>query len=60
MNLDDLLSTLEAVKELGNHSSRFWMHLRQYEQRADLLHENMRDAWKSVPIWAQRGFAVEF
>lgn len=40
-----------------NHSERFWAHLRQFEPRADQLHGRMRDAWKSVPIWAQRGTA---
>lgn len=50
----ELCHTLEH-----NHSSRFWMHLRQLEPRADLLHGKMRDAWKLVPIWAQRGIGVE-
>lgn len=38
-----------------NHSERFWMHLRHYEPEADSLHGRMRDAWKAVPAWAQRG-----
>lgn len=38
-----------------NHSERFWMHLRHFEPSADLLHGQMRDAWKAVPTWAQRG-----
>lgn len=38
-----------------NHSERFWMHLRHFEPSADLLHGQMRDAWKNVPTWAQRG-----
>jgi predicted metal-dependent hydrolase len=38
-----------------NHSERFWIHLRSFEPAADLLHERMRDAWKLVPRWAQRG-----
>jgi len=38
-----------------NHSERFWMHLRHFEPAADSLHGWMRDAWKAVPTWAQRG-----
>jgi predicted metal-dependent hydrolase len=38
-----------------NHSDRFWMHLRHFEPAADSLHGRMRDAWKAVPTWAQRG-----
>ncbi|MEM5330846.1 SprT family zinc-dependent metalloprotease [Paraburkholderia sp. JHI2823] len=38
-----------------NHSERFWMHLRHFEPAADSLHGRMRDAWKAVPSWAQRG-----
>lgn len=38
-----------------NHSERFWMHLRHFEPATDLLHGRMRDAWKAVPAWAQRG-----
>lgn len=38
-----------------NHSQRFWMHLRYFEPAADSLHGRMRDAWKAVPTWAQRG-----
>jgi len=38
-----------------NHSERFWMHLRHFEPAADSLHGRMRDAWKAVPTWAQRG-----
>jgi predicted metal-dependent hydrolase len=38
-----------------NHSERFWMFLRQQEPMADALHGDMRDAWKLVPVWAQRG-----
>lgn len=38
-----------------NHSERFWMHLRHSEPAADSLHGRMRDAWKAVPSWAQRG-----
>lgn len=37
-----------------NHSERFWMHLRHFEPKTDALHGRMRDAWKAVPIWAQR------
>jgi len=39
----------------ANHSDRFWTHLRQFEPGADALHGKMRDAWKLVPAWAQRG-----
>jgi predicted metal-dependent hydrolase len=38
-----------------SHSSRFWTHLHQFEPNTDLLHGKMRDAWKFVPAWAQRG-----
>lgn len=38
-----------------NHSERFWMHLRHFEPSADSLHGRMRDTWKAVPTWAQRG-----
>ncbi len=38
-----------------NHSERFWMQLQHVEPRADALHGRMRDAWKFVPPWAQRG-----
>ena len=38
-----------------NHSERFWMQLRHFEPAADSLHGRMRDAWKAVPSWAQRG-----
>lgn len=38
-----------------NHSERFWMHLRHFLPAADSLHGGMRDAWKAVPTWAQRG-----
>lgn len=46
----ELCHTLEH-----NHSSRFWAHLRTFEPKADTLHGKMRDAWKRVPAWAQRG-----
>lgn len=46
--LHELCHTLER-----NHTNRFWMHLRQLEPHTDLLHSQMRDAWKVVPFWAQ-------
>ena len=41
-----------------NHSERFWAHLRQFEPAADSLHGRMRDAWRFVPAWAQRGYGT--
>ena len=38
-----------------NHSSRFWAHVRQMDHGTDDHHGRMRDAWKLVPGWAQRG-----
>lgn len=35
-----------------NHTSRFWVYLRQFEPQTDLLHGQMRNAWKQVPVWA--------
>jgi predicted metal-dependent hydrolase len=46
----ELCHRLEA-----NHSSRFWAHVRRYEPSVDALNEQMRDAWKNVPAWAQPG-----
>jgi predicted metal-dependent hydrolase len=45
--LHELCHTLE-----NNHTSRFWAYLRQFEPQTDLLHGQMRDAWKQVPAWA--------
>jgi predicted metal-dependent hydrolase len=42
-----------------NHSDRFWLHLRRLEPAADALHGRMRDAWKAVPSWAQRGTGLQ-
>jgi predicted metal-dependent hydrolase len=41
-----------------NHSDRFWMHLRRIEPAADALHGRMREAWRAVPSWAQRGMGT--
>ena len=41
-----------------NHSSRFWAHVRRMDGGADNHHGLMRDAWKFVPGWAQRGSGV--
>ena len=46
----ELCHTLEH-----NHSGRFWAHLQSVEPRAHALHGMLRDAWKLVPAWAQRG-----
>ena len=53
--LEVLAALLIAVLLEANHSDRFWAQLRQFEPAADTLHRRMRDAWKLVPIWAQRG-----
>jgi predicted metal-dependent hydrolase len=42
-----------------NHSHRFWAHVRSLERGADARHGQMRDAWKCVPSWAQRGTSGE-
>ncbi len=39
----------------SNHSSRFWAQVRQMDREADAHHGQMRDAWRLVPAWAQRG-----
>lgn len=43
----ELCHTMES-----SHNRRFWALLRQLEPQADLLHGQMRDAWKTVPAWA--------
>lgn len=45
--MHELCHTLER-----NHTSRFWTYLRQFEPQTDLLHGQVRDAWKQVPAWA--------
>ena len=45
--MHELCHTLER-----NHTNRFWTHLRQVEPQTDLLHGQIRDAWKQVPAWA--------
>lgn len=45
--MHELCHTLER-----NHTTRFWTHLRQFEPQTDMLHGQMRDAWKMVPAWA--------
>lgn len=47
--LHELCHLLES-----NHSAKFWLHLRQVEPQSDRLHGLMRDAWKQIPVWAQR------
>ena len=42
-----------------NHSQRFWTHLRHFEPDTDKLHGQMRDAWRLVPTWAQRGSGTQ-
>jgi len=45
--MHELCHTLEP-----NHTSRFWTFLRQLEPQTDLLHGQMREAWKQIPPWA--------
>ena len=42
-----------------NHSHRFWAHVRALEKGVDARHGQMREAWKFVPSWAQRGTTSE-
>ena len=37
-----------------NHTNRFWIFLRQADPQTDLLHGQMRNAWKQVPVWAHK------
>lgn len=39
----------------ANHSGHFWAYVRGLDSSADAHHGRMRDAWKLVPGWAQRG-----
>lgn len=41
-----------------NHSSRFWAHVRRIDDEAEAHHGRMREAWKHVPSWAQRGIGL--
>jgi predicted metal-dependent hydrolase len=45
--IHELCHTLEH-----NHSSRFWVHLRQFEPKTDTFHGQMRESWKRIPAWA--------
>jgi predicted metal-dependent hydrolase len=38
-----------------NHSSRFWAVVRRYEPEAETMRRRMREAWQSLPPWAQGG-----
>ena len=46
--IHELCHTLEC-----NYTNRFWIHLQQYEPETNLLHREMQDAWKSIPVWAR-------
>ena len=45
--IHELCHTLEH-----NHSNRFWSHLRQFEPKTDVFHDQMRESWKRIPAWA--------
>ncbi len=38
-----------------NHSQRFWALARQHEPNIATIHQEMRDAWKQIPAWADAG-----
>lgn len=36
-----------------NHGPRFWSLMHRYEKNVELLHGQVRDAWKLLPPWAR-------
>ncbi len=37
-----------------NHSVRFWALVRRHEPQTDTLRRRIRDAWRTLPEWAER------